>query len=129
MSRPLVEICPGPASTRHRACCVVVDHGRLLLVERRGGGWTLPGGGVHRDESRKAAAVREAFEEAGVRVEIKGGQVLVLGTEGGGTWAFAARVKSSRRSPEGRKVRWVDPTREPWRSDPQIKQLRKAGLL
>ena len=46
------------------------DQGRLLLLKRSdGGGWGLPGGWVDVHESPARAAVREVWEEAGLRVE------------------------------------------------------------
>lgn len=45
-------------------------HGRVLLVhDTFKQHWTIPGGVVDADEDPRAAAVREAWEEAGVRVE------------------------------------------------------------
>lgn len=45
----------------------------VLLVRHRGGvaPWSLPGGGVHRDESLADAAVREVREEAGCPVAVR----------------------------------------------------------
>jgi len=45
------------------------DDGRLLLVRQSYGSdrWVLPGGGAHRGESLHDAALREGWEEAGVR--------------------------------------------------------------
>ena len=55
------------------AAAVVVHAGRLLLIRRRVAegslSWTLPSGKVEPGESPQDAAVREAFEEAGVVVE------------------------------------------------------------
>jgi 8-oxo-dGTP pyrophosphatase MutT (NUDIX family) len=44
--------------------------GRVLLIRHSYGSshWTLPGGGMRRGESAVAAAMREAFEEAAVRL-------------------------------------------------------------
>jgi ADP-ribose pyrophosphatase YjhB (NUDIX family) len=50
-----------------RAAVIVED--RILLVrEREDGGWTMPGGWADVGESAADAAVRETWEEAGVRV-------------------------------------------------------------
>ncbi len=49
---------------------LVVDDGRVLLVRTHGSRhWSMPGGGVKRGESLRTAAVREALEETGCRVE------------------------------------------------------------
>lgn len=49
---------------------VVNDAGQILLLKRSdGGGWGLPGGWVDVHESPAQAAVREVWEEAGLRVE------------------------------------------------------------
>ncbi len=60
------------------AGCLVVEHGRVLLL-RRGiepsrGRWTFPGGYVDADETVKTAAVRETSEEVGISARL--GQVL-----------------------------------------------------
>ncbi len=60
---------------RIRAAALVVHDGRLLLVKSRiphTGGicWVPPGGGVLGEESVFDCARREAFEEAGVSVEV-----------------------------------------------------------
>lgn len=48
------------------------DDGQLLLVENDwSDGYLPPGGGVEPGENPEAAAVREAREETGVRVELK----------------------------------------------------------
>lgn len=48
---------------------VVLDEGRLLLVERADNGWwCLPGGVIDPGEEPADAAVREVFEETGVEV-------------------------------------------------------------
>ena len=43
---------------------------QVLLVERSSGrGWGIPKGGIERGESSQAAALREAWEEAGVKAK------------------------------------------------------------
>ncbi len=60
---PVPEVCVG---------AVVVDRGRLLLIERgRGaavGQWSVPGGRVEPGESMTDATEREVFEETGLSV-------------------------------------------------------------
>lgn len=59
---------------KHRisAGALVVRDSRVLLVRHRMSGrydfWAPPGGGVEEDEELAAAAERETFEEAGLRV-------------------------------------------------------------
>lgn len=62
--------------TRVAAYGLVVDEGRILLcrlseqVIGNVGHWTLPGGGIDFGEDPRDAAVREVFEETGLRVEV-----------------------------------------------------------
>lgn len=51
---------------RQRATVIVEIDQRILLVENRGGLVLLPGGGIHAEESRPAAAARELAEETGL---------------------------------------------------------------
>ena len=49
------------------ASAVVIDSGRLLLIQRRDlEAWSLPGGLVDPEETVAEAAVREVAEETGV---------------------------------------------------------------
>jgi 8-oxo-dGTP diphosphatase len=53
---------------------VLVEEGQVLMVRRkfepRAGLWTLPAGFVEYDEHVEMCAVREAFEETGLKVEV-----------------------------------------------------------
>lgn len=54
-----------------RAHVFVVRDGLILALRQTGGWrwWELPGGELERDERAIAAAVRETFEETGLRIE------------------------------------------------------------
>lgn len=53
---------------------IILDEAGRLLLERRSdcGWWGLPGGAVDPGESVAEAAMREAFEETGLRLELTG---------------------------------------------------------
>jgi ADP-ribose pyrophosphatase YjhB (NUDIX family) len=51
---------------------ILLEEGRLLLGERRDGGWCIPCGHVEWDEDIKDAAIREFAEETGVQVILNG---------------------------------------------------------
>jgi len=58
-----------------RAAVVIVENGRVALIERVRDGRTyfvFPGGGVEVGETPENAAVREAEEELGVNVKLLG---------------------------------------------------------
>lgn len=48
--------------------CIVVCDGRILMVQNHRGFWSTPGGHLDFGESPAECAVRETFEETGVRV-------------------------------------------------------------
>jgi 8-oxo-dGTP diphosphatase len=49
--------------TRRRGTAIVDTPKGILVVSLDGINYTLPGGGAHRDESRREAAIRELMEE------------------------------------------------------------------
>ena len=56
-----------------RACIVVVEHGRLLMVRQTYRGktfWTFPGGSILPDETPAEAAIRETKEETCLDIQI-----------------------------------------------------------
>ncbi|MFA7309291.1 MAG: NUDIX domain-containing protein [Candidatus Paceibacterota bacterium] len=56
---------------------ILVDDRRVLLVAHwyAPWTWTLPGGGVDRGETAEAAAMREALEETGLKVNSVAGEI------------------------------------------------------
>ena len=59
-------------SHRRSVRAIIVDDGRIALIERRRGGdlfYVFPGGSIERGESARQALVREVEEELGVHVE------------------------------------------------------------
>lgn len=59
---------------RRRAAAIIVRKTEtdveILLLKRRSNGWTVPGGGVEKDEEIDKAVLRESFEETGVIGEV-----------------------------------------------------------
>lgn len=87
--RRFCPVCDLIVFREHKVAAGVVmeHHGRVLLVRRklgpRRGLWTLPGGFVDYGEEPAEAAVRECWEETGLRVEIVGLLHVVGGQEHG----------------------------------------------
>ena len=52
---------------RRGTACVPTEKGILIIQERRGGHWYLPGGGARHHERSIKCATRELREETGVR--------------------------------------------------------------
>jgi ADP-ribose pyrophosphatase YjhB (NUDIX family) len=98
--------------------------GKILLLRRgiqpRYGFWTYPGGFMEIDESLEEAAVREAEEETGAKVEIKGlvGVYSRPGPHGPGIVSIVLRgeVEDEKLEPgrEALEARWFEPEEIPW---------------
>lgn len=85
---------------------------RVLLVtaRRNPGNWIFPKGHVEPGESLKAAAVREALEEAGVNgkvVAAAGKMVFEFGNNTFRVHYFVVKTSQAGRPREGRKLRWL----------------------
>jgi 8-oxo-dGTP pyrophosphatase MutT (NUDIX family) len=65
---------PKPNSVVPAAVAVVArEDGAVLMIRRTDNGyWALPGGAIEMNESVADAAIRETFEETGIRVEVTG---------------------------------------------------------
>lgn len=64
-------------SSIHGARIIIVDERRVLLVSHwyAPWAWTLPGGGVKKNESPEEAAMREGTEETGLTINSLGGEI------------------------------------------------------
>lgn len=63
----------GTSMKSERACAIVIEEGRILLMHRRKAGieyYTVPGGKIEPGESPEQACIREVLEETGLTVEI-----------------------------------------------------------
>ena len=71
--------------TKIGANIILVDSGKILLLLRAGGWktgtWGPPGGGADKGETPEQAAVRETFEESGLRVKLKDLELLIQRTK------------------------------------------------
>ncbi len=68
----------------HGVRLIIVDERRVLLVSHwyAPWAWTLPGGGINKGESAEDAAMREGYEETGLKVNSLGGEIGIYE----GTW-------------------------------------------
>ena len=117
---------PKPNSVVPAAVALVVrEDGAVLLMRRTdNGNWALPGGAIEMNESVADAAIRETFEETGIRVEVTG--LLGIYSNPGHVIHFTSNDEVRREfsivvtarpvggepttSTESSEVRWVAPT-------------------
>jgi len=58
---------------RNRAFSAIINDGKIAMIYNVRPGrnfWTLPGGGIEKNENLEEAAIREAKEEANLRIKI-----------------------------------------------------------
>ena len=81
----MIKIRIGMPDTKSGANVILVDNGKILLLLRKGGwksgAWGPPGGGVDKGETPKQAAVRETYEESGLRVKPEDLKLLIQRTK------------------------------------------------
>lgn len=92
-----------------KAGCIpfkVTKKGKVKLLKVRGTrcGWVFPKGTVKRRESKKQAAKREAWEEAGVTGKIVG----TMKTKKGNRF-YLLKITKRKQSPEKRQIKWIKP--------------------
>jgi 8-oxo-dGTP diphosphatase len=109
----------------HRQCAAVIiqdNDGKILFLEQTKGRYGIPGGIVDPSETPPMAAVREAFEEACIKVELK----YIIGTYllTGGGWpdifatVYKAKiihgVPTAGDANEVKAIVWCDLKNLPW---------------
>ncbi len=98
------------------AVAVIVDGNRVLIGLREedttlAGYWEFPGGKVEAGESDEAAAVRETWEETGLRVDVVDEyppEEFDYEHDSVAVRFFRCRLASSKNEPTPDRFRWVD---------------------
>ncbi len=95
---------------RDSAFAVIRSRDRVLLVKTRCG-WQIPGGGLKRSESPRAAARREVHEETGLSATILRLTGHYERDDGSQVYVFVARVDAGQELPGARfevwEQRWI----------------------
>jgi len=87
---------------------------KLLLIKNTyRKGWTFPGGGVKKNESYEEAAIREVFEEVGIKINnLKEHGFFTLPIKGcGKITVFSCKIKSPKLKMDGLEIEeavWVN---------------------
>lgn len=56
---------------KEKSCgCIVIDNGKVLLVKQNDGHIAFPKGHIEKGETEEQCALRETFEETGLKVKI-----------------------------------------------------------
>ena len=105
--------------TKMGANIILVRKGKILLLLRslgwKSGHWGPPGGGVDKGETPKQGAVRETYEESGLRVKAADLELLIQKTKHDFgvvyfyiTDKFSGEYRGVRLSHEHKSFSWVD---------------------
>jgi len=83
---------------RHRVCAALIEKQQVLMVELHTSSrafWTLPGGGVERNETKEEAIVREVLEETHLHVTVERQLYEISIRQGTETCFLVQRVTNS----------------------------------
>lgn len=58
--------------------CIIVEDGKVLLVQEKQGHWGLPKGHVEGNETHEETAIREVKEETNIDVEVDSSKVFEI---------------------------------------------------
>ena len=96
--------------------CIVIENGRVLLIQQRNGHWGFPKGHIEDDETERNAAIRETKEETNIDVEIEDNRMYTENyiTDKGNykevVYYVAKPINSEikRQESEINQIKWVD---------------------
>ena len=64
---------------KEKCCgCIIVENGKVLIVQENKGHWGLPKGHVEGNETEEETAIREVKEETNLEVEIDSSKKFVI---------------------------------------------------
>ncbi len=117
------------ARPQTRGAKMLIEHHGLLLAIRNTYGkkhWTFPGGGVNKNETFEHAAIREAYEEVGIKIDkcrFVGTYVNTKEYKTDTVQCFLTHVSSAKFTIDPGEIleaQWVDPTDFPQPCSPRV---------
>lgn len=110
----IMVIKPGKGVTKSSGTGYRLKHTTVLLLKKAGkkyvGTWVIPGGHIDAGETPEEAAVRETFEEAGIKTHVIGAQYFDMGSGTARTRIYIKYIRSEKPvvlSKEHDKYSWV----------------------
>lgn len=113
----------------NRGSIILIEENRVALIKRVREGsvyYVFPGGGIQENETPEAAAIREAFEELGVEVELAG---LFAKTDYEGDQYFYSAKRTGGTFGTGAGEEYTDPYRHRGTYEPVWVELKDLGAL